>query len=229
MGIKGSNKSRTVQQGAGTQNIPNSCVLNHCLLITKNKERNRSRPGTQSSPPTSTCHVLQKGAGGVHPLLCLSGTAILAGHSRPTQPPPPDDTQALPLGRKPPLDASPPWTQGLRREVAPQQPAPTLQGTETTAVVQLRSPAQPPTGPVPATGSREGLCTPAGHWGGVDTRGWSQARLCNHSVWKGADRRAVQVTVTLHGLEGCGGKGGRKSTRRQERALSWESGNLALG
>ena len=108
MGIKGSNKSRTVQQGAGTQNIPNSCVLNHCLLITKNKERNRSRPGTQSSPPTSTCHVLQKGAGGVHPLLCLSGTAILAGHSRPTQRRPPHDTQALPLGRKPSLDARPP-------------------------------------------------------------------------------------------------------------------------
>ena len=229
MGIKGSNKSRTVQQGAGTQNIPNSCVLNHCLLITKNKERNRSRPGTQSSPPTSTCHVLQKGAGGgpSSTLLIRDSNPGRALTSYPA--PPPHDTQALPLGRKPPLDASPPWTQGLRREVAPQQPAPTLQGTETTAVVQLRSPAQPPTGPVPATGSREGLCTPAGHWGGVDTRGWSQARLCNHSVWKGADRRAVQVTVTLHCLEGCGGKGVRKSTRRQERALSWESGNLALG
>ena len=223
MGIKGSNKSRTVQQGAGTQNIPNSCVLNHCLLITKNKERNRSRPGTQSSPPTSTCHVLQKGAGGPILYSAYQGQQSWQGtHVLPSAAPPTTHKHS-------PLDASPPWTQGLRREVAPQQPAPTLQGTETTAVVQLRSPAQPPTGPVPATGSREGLCTPAGHWGGVDTRGWSQARLCNHSVWKGADRRAVQVTVTLHWLEGFGGKGVRKSTRRQERALSWESGNLALG
>ena len=217
MGIKGSNKSRTVQQGAGTQNIPNSCVLNHCLLITKNKERNRSRPGTQSSPPTSTCHVLQKGAWG--PILYSAyqgqrswqGTHFLSSPS-------PDDTRALPLGHKP--------SAGRLRH---RGPSPTLQGTETTAVVQLRNPAQPPTGPVPATGSREELCTPAGHWGGVDARGWSQARLCNHVVWKGADRRAVQVTVTLHCLEGCGGKGVRKSTRRQERALSWESGNLALG
>lgn len=37
------------------------------------------------------------------------------------------------------------------------------------------------------------------------------------------------VTVTVHCLEGCGGKGVRKSPGRQERALSWESGNLALG
>ena len=106
MGIKGSNKSRTVQQGAGTQNIPNSCVLNHCLLITKNKERNRSRPGTQSSPPTSTCHVLQKGAGGgpSSTLLIRDSNPGRALTSYPAPPPPrhtstPPWTQAL-LGRK---------------------------------------------------------------------------------------------------------------------------------
>ena len=38
-----------------------------------------------------------------------------------------------------------------------------------------------------------------------------------------------RVSVTVHCLEGCGGKGVRKSPGRQERALSWESGNLALG
>ena len=58
----------------------------------------------------------------------------------------------------------------------------------------------------------------------VDARGWSQARLCNHIVWKGADRRAEprRATVTLHCLEGCGGKGVRGEEKPQEAGKSTE-------
>ena len=124
-----------------------------------------SRKGREVRAPFSTLLIKDSGP---------------SGHSVPIQPLP-HDTAALPLGRRP-------FAGRLRHSGA----SPTLQGMETTAVVQLRNPAQPPTGPVPATGSQEELFMPAGHWGGVDAGGWSQARLCDHIVWKGADRRAVQ-------------------------------------
>ena len=87
---------------------------------------------------------------------------------------------------------------------------------ETTAVVQLQNPAQPlPTGPVPETGSQEESCTPAGHWEGVDTTGWSRARLGSALCAQDYKGELCRVTVTR---EGSGG-------RRLERALVWESGN----
>ena len=167
----------------------------------------------------------RKGRGGVHPLLCLSGTAILAGHSRPTQRHPPHDTHALPLGRKPSLDARPPQG-GCTTAARPHSPG---HGDHSCGPAAEPSPA---TDWSCASDRKPGravhACGTLGR-GGHQRLEPGQARLCNHSVWTGADRRAVQVTVTLHCLEGCGGKGVRKSTRRQERALSWESGNLALG
>lgn len=79
---------------------------------------------------------------------------------------------------------------------------------ESTAVVQLRSPAQPlPTGSVPETGSQEELCMSAGQWEGVDTRAWSLARSVSALCAKDHAGELCRVTVTLPCLEGSGGKG----------------------
>ena len=211
MGIKGSNKSRTVQQGTGTQNKPSSCVPNHCLLITKNTERNRSRPGTQSSLPLPHAMSSRKG-GEPHSPLCSLGTVILAGHSLPIQPLPQQHT------------STPPWTQVLCREVAPQRPVPHSPGHQDHSCGPAVEPS-PATDWSCASDRKPGRAVHAcGTLGGVDARGWSQARLCNHIVWKGADRRAEprRATVTLHCLEGCGGKGVRGEEKPQEAGKSTE-------
>ncbi|ELK00317.1 MyoD family inhibitor [Pteropus alecto] len=63
------------------------------------------------------------------------------------------------LGEEQYIIVSKPSTGRLRHSVL----SAILQGkAETTAVVQLWNPAQPPTGPVPETGSQEELCMPAG-------------------------------------------------------------------
>lgn len=71
-------------------------------------------------------------------------------------------------------------------------PVPTLQGTKTTAVVQLWNSSPATDWSCADRKPGRAVHAFAGHWGRGGRQGWSQARLCNHIVWKGADRRPTQ-------------------------------------
>lgn len=168
-------------------------------------------------PATSTCHVLQKGWGAPSSTLLIRDSD--PGRALTSYPAPPPTTH-----KHSPLDASP--LQGgcatAARPPLSRAPRPQLWsscGTQPShrLVLCQRQEAGKSCARLRDTG--EGW-TP-----GAGARPGSVITLCGREP-TGEPRRA---TVTLHCLEGCGGKGVRKSPRRQERALSWKLENLALG
>lgn len=131
-----------------TQVMCTECDISPSHLITKTKRGVES--GLRPEPPHSiACHFLQEG--GVQapfPTQHPSGREFRRGTGA-------GDCQIL-SGSLPPLHTitTLSFTQRSAGRLHHSVLSPILQGTaETTAVIQLWNPAQPPTGPVPETGS----------------------------------------------------------------------------
>lgn len=168
------------------------------------------RPGAQSSLHPIARHFLQEGGG-------LESHSSLSAHQggKLECSVLPSSLSSLHTNTSP---SAQPSAGRLRHSVL----SAILQGkAETTAVVQLWNPAQPPTGPVPETGSQEELCMPAGCQTGWTPRAGAVPGLVSASCGKDCIGDLCRVTVTLGCLEGSWGGEMWMSPRRQERELSW--------